>query len=363
MKTPTTTAKLAAALAAATTLGLGLGAATAAASPPATTATSAPARPAAPTAGGLGASPAPGSPDLAPHHAYFSLHLAPGQSFTGKVLVVNDSTATIPVKVGGVPGLTSPNGSGAVYANTPGGDGRWITTQASSELVPPRSRSDLSFTLTVPAKVTPGDHLAGVTLTEVPKALAKAKGKVSMQVQVVSRIVIGVLVRVPGPAAFTAAVGHPSVAKGPEGIGEVLTPIVDTGRLLAQPHLAVSITTAHGTRTISRQTGTILPTGHEEVPTYWPTPLSGKVHIRSCVYGAPLAHAVCAASLVDLTQPTIVAPKPGQIEKVVVHSGLSTGLLIALVAGAIVLVGLLVLLAVLLTGRRRAGAHSAKPTA
>ena len=327
-----------------------------AASPPAPSAThTASAAAAAKSAfAGLGASPAPGSPDLAAHNAYFSLHLAPGQSFTGHLLVVNGSPAATTVKIGAVPGLTSPNGSGAVYANTPGGISTWIDSGAPSVLLKPDSRTIVPFTLTVPAKVTPGDHLVGVVVEGPPHPFTKAaKGKTSMQVRVQSRIVVGVVVDTPGPQAFTATVGHPYVTAGPEGIGEILTPVHDTGRLLAQPSLKVTVSTAGTTKTLGHATGTILPGGYEKVPVFWPTSLQGKVALRSCIYGPPLAHEICSANLVNLTQKTVVAPKPGQVVTRVISAGISTGLVIAIAVGALLLAVLIGVLLFLLLGKRR----------
>jgi hypothetical protein len=313
---------------------------------------------------GLGASPAPGSPDLAARGAYFSLHLAPGQSFTGHLLVINGSASTTTVKIGAVPGLTSPNGSGAVYADTPGGMSSWVNSGAPSEALKPHSRTIVPFTLTVPSKVTPGDHLVGVVVEGPPHGLAKAvKGKTSMQVKVQSRIVVGVLVDTPGPQAFTATVGHPYVTTGPEGIGEILTPIHDTGRLLAQPNLKVTVTTAGTRKTLGHATGTILPGGYEKVPVFWPTSLQGKVALRSCIYGPPLTHEICSANLVNLTQKTVVAPKPGQVVTRVISTGISTGVIIAIVVGVLVLAALIgILLFLLLAKRRKDDAKTAEAT-
>lgn len=303
---------------------------------------------------GLGASPAPGSPDLAAHDAYFSLHLDPGQSFTGHLLVINGSSSATTVRIGAVAGLTSPNGSGAVYADTPGGISSWIDSGAPSVSLKPDSRTIVPFTLTVPTKVTPGDHLVGVVVEGPPHPFAKAaKGKTTLQVHVQSRIVVGVLVDTPGQQAFTATVGHPYVTAGPEGIGEILTPIHDTGRLLAQPSLKVTVSTAGTTKTLGHATGTILPGGYEKVPVFWPTALQGKVALRSCIYGPPLTREICSTNLVNLTQKTVVAPKPGQVVTRVISTGISTGLIIAIAVGALLLAVLIGILLFLLLGKRR----------
>jgi hypothetical protein len=209
-------------------------------------------------------------------------------------------------------GLTS-SVSGAVYGDLGqplAAAGAWLTPHSQTVMVPADGEAEVHFAVTVPRTATPGDHLAGIA---AQSGAARPSGSGHLRVIVVARAVVGVLVRVPGPASFDVAVGKPTIDEGPEHIGEVVTPITDTGRLIGKPIDSVSLRGPNGyLKMVRKSLDTLLPGGTAQFPVYWPDPLHGRYEVTSCVSGAGLSRSVCISAAANIAATTATVGHPGR---------------------------------------------------
>lgn len=231
---------------------------------------------------------------------YYAPTITAGSTWSSVLLVSNGSPKPTPIRVYAADGLTA-SASGAAYSDLGQplrATGTWLTPASQTVTVQAGGQTTVHFKVTVPAKAAPGDYLAGIV---AQSGLAVQSGSGDMRVNIVTRSVVGVLVRVPGPASFDVKVGMPAIEKGPEQIGEVVTPITDTGRLIGKPVDTVLVTGPDGyERTVPRHVDTLLPGGTAYFPIYWPDHLHGRYKIRSCVSGGGLARTVCRSVEVNL---------------------------------------------------------------
>jgi len=246
--------------------------------------------------GGVGAAPAPGAPGVMAGGDYFAPTVAPGSTWTSDLLVANDSAAAAQIAVYASDGLTAV-GSGAVYSDAfqaLHSAGAWIQPRGQVVMVPPQGQVTVPFSVTVPLSATPGDHLAGIV---AQSAVPTSSDSGHLQVNVLARAVVGVLVRIPGPASFAVAVGAPTIERGPDAVGEVVTPLTDTGQLIGKPTIAVSLSGPGGYRDkISKQVDTLLPGGTAQFPIFWPDQLHGSYRITACATWPGASGTVCNAA-------------------------------------------------------------------
>ena len=161
---------------------------------------------------------------------------------------------------------------------------------------------------------------------------------------VVARAVVGVLIRVPGPAAFSVGVGAPTIGAGPEQIGEVVTPLTDTGRLIGRPTIDVSLSGPDGYKNdVTKQVDTLLPGGKAHFPVYWPDRLHGTYRITSCVSWPGSAKQVCRSSTVVVAGTTKNSVKPSKPQSTGFRLPSWAAVPLSAAGGAI-LMGLIVLL-------------------
>ena len=264
--------------------------------------------------GGVGAAPAPGAPGVFQRGDYFAPTISAGSTWTSELLVANDSATAAPIVVYGADGLTAIV-SGAVYSNLGQplhSAGAWVHPASQSVTIPAQGQETLRFSVTVPRSATPGDHLAGIVAESGPLSTS---GSGRVRVKVVARAVVGVLIRVPGPASFSVRVGPPTINRGPDQIGEIVTPLTDTGRLMGKPTIKVSLSGPGGyNKSVNRQVDTLLPGGTAQFPIYWPDRLHGTYHIISCVSSPGLTRSTCSSATVTVngtTDNTVETPKVG----------------------------------------------------
>lgn len=211
------------------------------------------------TVGGIGVAPAHSDPTRPVTEAYFVLDIAPGQSHSDAVLVSNTASVPADVLVDAVDGVTGVT-SGAVYANradSAHGAGAWITAAVSSITVAAAGRSTVAFTVRVPAGTAPGDHLAGLAFENAHPSTSQGR----LAVTTVTRSVIGILVRVPGPTSFHLHLDRAQIQQQPGGGGQsVVVTLGNDGSALGKPTLAVTVVGPSGYRRfLYHQLDTILP--------------------------------------------------------------------------------------------------------
>jgi hypothetical protein len=250
--------------------------------------------------GGFGVRPARADPNNPATRAYFIIHARGGSTRQEAVIVTNGGTKPLVLEVNAVDGLTGVT-SGVVYANRGvpvHGAGAWVTPKVRRVTVPPRSSTQVRFTVAVPTSARPGDHVAGIAF----EALQPTKSGSSFSVTVVVRTVVGIEVEVPGPA--TARVRIYSLALAPlpgTTIPSAVVTLEDVGRKLCHPQLAVALTGQDATTRATQTLGTILPGDRIAYPFRWPGALSeGRYDVSATSTGcgpAVVTHTIAAFSL------------------------------------------------------------------
>ena len=223
--------------------------------------------------GGITVRPAHHDPADPATKAYFKPVVTPGASFTDQVIVGNSSDQPIDVIVSPVDGVTGQT-SGAVYANRQDPvreTGAWITVGVTALTVAPHQEVPVAFTARVPSDAAPGDHLAGLAFED---ANPQTSGG-SVQVKKIMRTVVGVQLRVSGPATFHADVDRVALQSlGSPGAATAVVTVGNDGRALGKPDLTVRLTRPGGyDRTMTRKLDTILPGDTIDYPWAWPDEL------------------------------------------------------------------------------------------
>jgi hypothetical protein len=211
----------------------------------------------------------------------------------------------------------------------------------------------VGFTVRVPANATPGDHLAGVAFENAHPT----PGSGPISISDVVRTVVGVLVKVPGPAAFHLAIYGVSIQPlSNQNLSSVVVTLGDDGQLLGHPVLVVTVSGPHRyQKTVSRQLDTILQGDTIPYPFPWPDNLAAGDYTISVVGSAPeLQGTVSFSAKVHLGAPlagvpnaggTVVSPQsnpsssvalPGWVIPLVLALSLA---LVVLLSGAILLLG------------------------
>jgi hypothetical protein len=311
----------------------------------ATTLLSAQPVPAGAAGAGFGLRPAHSDPDDPATLAYFKPALGPGTTFSDQVVVSNSGTNDLTFYVDPVEGLTGAN-TGSVYANRGdpvGGAGGWISVAARRVTVGAGKQMLAGFTVQVPGNATPGDHLAGIAFEDTATQTTEGRFGITEVV----RAVIGVLVRVAGPAApfdlRISNVGLQSPALGQTRSRAVMQ-LHNRGQLLGKPYLALSITGLGGyQREMELQLDTVLPGPPTPLSLPWGDQLSPGRY-RVCVgwsaSGPPAKPSTCTyTSLAPRPPPTApplgpvllpVAPLPIWTVVLLFGAGLSVGVAAAL---------------------------------
>jgi hypothetical protein len=253
----------------------------------------------------IGIAPTQGADGLSAGGNYFSPSVAPGSTFSSSILLANPNSAAVKVNIYASDGMTSA-GSGSAYTNEGDavtGPGTWIHLSSTSLSLPSLSRTTVHFTVVVPAGARPGDHLAGVAVEGI--APSSTSGSGSVRVKILTRSVIGVLIRVPGDATYGMTIGHVGLEVGTYGIGVVSSLLTNTGGLLVRPFVVDRLQGANGyDQSYTRALDTILPGDSTTYKLFWPTTLKGTYTITSCVYGGGLNAKICASGTGTLNAAT-----------------------------------------------------------
>ncbi len=130
----------------------------------------------------------------------FRFRLEPGAEVTDSVSVFNYSTSPLTLKLYVADAVTNDSGDVSLLPRATTSDlASWIAFAGPSKtamIVPARTRVDVPFTLTVPAKATPGDHIGGVAVV-MPAKTVDAQGNT---VAVDSVVGVPLSIRVGGEA-------------------------------------------------------------------------------------------------------------------------------------------------------------------
>ncbi|MEV0265895.1 hypothetical protein AB0I49_31805 [Streptomyces sp. NPDC050617] len=164
---------------------------------------------AAPAPGGSTGAGASGRP-------YFYLEGAPGTVLTDKISITNPGAVPRTVRLRGA------DADGAEKRGTAGDAGAWLSLASKTVKVPPRTRADVPFTVTVPADAVPGDHPGAIVVS--------GDGR---------RAGVRLALRVSGPTL--AALSVEDVRVTGRGAGaRIRYALVNHGNVTLTPRLAVS---------------------------------------------------------------------------------------------------------------------------
>ncbi|QDY80962.1 hypothetical protein FQU76_11720 [Streptomyces qinzhouensis] len=222
---------------------------------------------AAPPAPGWTLAPAPGG-----GRPYIYAEGAPGAVLEDRLTVTNPGAAPLTVRLG-----TTPTG----------GTGAWTAFAATSLTVPPRTRADIPFTVTVPPGTPPGTRTAAVT--------AAATGPAGRTAAVRLRL------RITGPAVAALSVEDVTT----DG-ATVRYTLVNRGNTVLRPRVELAadglLGTAH--RRTARTTPELRP-GHRvtRTDTWGERPFLDAVSIRVTATAGPGTRA-------DATTSTAFGPRP-----------------------------------------------------
>lgn len=264
--------------------------------------------------GGFGARPAHFDPRLPATRAYFIRTVRSGASFTDQVIVFNQSTRPMRVRVYPADGLTGAT-SGVVYSNhadTLRGAGRWVTTEVSQLTVAPRSVSRVVFKVRAPADARAGVHLAGIAVEQADPRTSGGRFSVTE----VLRTVVGIELRVPGPARPQAQLNAIAPAAPINGASPGFTvSLANAGTGLCKPRLTLTLAGPRGRGTVTRQLDTVLPGDVIAYPFPWPRALSAGRYTEALTAGACGRPTTLHTSETVAAKPArrVATPPPGTV--------------------------------------------------
>ena len=152
----------------------------------------------------------------------FILELAPGQNITDRISVFNYTDQSMTFNLFGADAYNA-SGGGAFALRLPDPDtgvlpsaedlGAWIDVPVSVLVVPPGTRTDVPFTVTVPLDAEPGDHAGGiVALDTQPRGGDGPAGGVATK----QALGVRIYVRVDGPLRPQVTVADTALLTGGE---------------------------------------------------------------------------------------------------------------------------------------------------
>lgn len=212
--------------------------------------------------------PTPGVQPVSPGpNGYFEAALAPGQQRSFAVIIKNLGATPADYIVYPADGTTS-QVTGVQYSEPtppPTGAGSWIKLSATRLTLPAGGQQQVTFVVSVPAGTSPGDHVGAIVAAGVatgnPTSTTTTPSS-GVALAITSRVVVAVVVHVPGPAAVALAVGTPSFGMESGGRQTLNIPLDDTGALLFKPRIQGSVVpcgTGSPILTFDRQLDTFVP--------------------------------------------------------------------------------------------------------
>ncbi|WP_328910544.1 DUF916 domain-containing protein [Streptomyces sp. NBC_00234] len=212
---------------------------------------------------------------------YFYLEGAPGTVLEDRLSVANPGRTEITVRLRGADAYNTEGGGFAVRgAKRSTGTGSWLRLASREVTVPPRTRAEVPFAVTVPPGATPGDHPGAV--------LAVSGGR---------EVGVRVHLRVSGPTLAALTVEDVSLS------GRTIRyALVNRGNAALVPRLAVTadgLTGAFPRRQARTLPLELLPGQRVELTEPWPdAPALDRVTVRLSVTAAGGARGEASAAAV-----------------------------------------------------------------
>lgn len=249
-------------------------------------------------ASGAAGTAAPGVSPVQPGPGgYFEYTLAPGASTSGSVVVRNRSDAPATYDVYAADATTSPV-TGVAYGESrtsEDGAASWIRLSTSEVKLAPGGHQTVDFAVTAAPEASPGQHVAavGVQAPNVTGPRQSGAGGSSVSLVTNARVVVAVVVDVPGPAAAAARFGRPSVEVQQHIRQLISIPMANTGELLMKPVLSGTL------RACGSDGSPVLVNFHRQLDTFVP-----HTAIRYPLYLDQALGTGCYAARIELTNGT-----------------------------------------------------------
>lgn len=232
------------------------------------------------------APPAPGLSTLQPGpHGYFEYTLAPGATVQGTAEVHNLTAAPADYLISVVDATTSEI-TGVAYGqprHPQQGVAAWVRLPVGQVTVPAHGITPVTFQLTVPKATAVGDYVAAVAVqSPAPTVVQPAtSGGPGVHLITTTRVLMAIVVHVPGPAVMAFTLGRPSVQLQDQVRQILVIPMHDAGNVLTKPYLSGKVTPCSGGKAVlvlDRQLDTFVP--HTSIS--YPWSLNGKVLSAGC---------------------------------------------------------------------------------
>jgi hypothetical protein len=184
----------------------------------------------------------------------------PSESYSGTFTIVNASDEPQEAKLYQTDYLTNANGSNS-YGRPGSGvrsNGAWVSVAPSVVMLPPRSRREVTFTVTVPAEQSlSGSYWSMVMVEGVPHGSSESTlpvpGRSRVQAAVVTRTryAVQIITQVGAPIKPVATFDAPAVHAAKDGTKELQLDLVNTGIRSFAPSFTLEVYTQDGTRVTS----------------------------------------------------------------------------------------------------------------
>jgi hypothetical protein len=199
-------------------------------------------------------------------NGYFEFTLAPDGHRDFAVIVKNlsDAAASYPLYVAEASTATSSGVAYSQHTSAPGGTASWVQVPAGPVVLGPKQNKELTLRITVPGGTAPGDYVAAIAADSPQPSVSRAPtgSGTDVQLTTTSRVVVAVVVHVPGPLHPSLNIAQPGIRLENGGRQILDIPFIDDGNQLIKPHLKGTITACSGGApvvSIDRQLDTFVP--------------------------------------------------------------------------------------------------------
>lgn len=206
--------------------------------------------------------------------SYFIFDSKPGTIITSHVRVTNSGTAKGSASLYPVDATTGQT-SGAVYLNQndPRKDvGSWLRLSVQQVTLNPGQSQVVSYQITIPATVRPGQHLGGIVAENLTQS-SSPQSNSAIQIKVKNLTIVAVQINLPGTAIEQLA-GTGVQAGGEHSYQELLVGLSNTGTVMLKPEGTLQVTDAQGqvVKNMSLKLDTFLP----QTAINYPVAITGK---------------------------------------------------------------------------------------
>ncbi|MHB8333033.1 MAG: WxL protein peptidoglycan domain-containing protein, partial [Candidatus Dormibacteria bacterium] len=301
------------------------------------------------------APPAPGLSALQPGpHGYFEYTLAPGSTVQGTAEVHNLTAAPADYLISVVDATTSEI-TGVAYGQPQQpqrGVAAWVRLPVGQVTVPAHGMTPVTFQLTVPQATSVGDYVAAVAVqTPAPTVVqSTTSGGPGVQLITTTRVLMAIVVHVPGPAVMAFTLGRPSLQLQDHVRQILVIPMHDAGNVLTKPYLSGEVAPCSGGKAVlvlDRQLDTFVP--HTSIS--YPWSLNGQVLPAGC-YQVHMSIGVGGQKLAGFAGTMVVGQATTRIRPLQPSVQLAALPLWVLIVVGASLIAVIIITLLLLRGRR-----------